>query len=70
MEAVEDEYFVTVRHPMTKEHFISFIAHVSADRVRFVKLYPEGEAQTRLSLRGGGWLYVYCNRHGLMKQKV
>ena len=70
VEKVEDEHFITIRHPMTKTHFISFVAHVTGDRVQFVKVYPEGNAETRLQLRGGGWLYVYCNRHGLMKEKV
>lgn len=62
---VEDEYFVTVSHDMTKNHYISFIACVSADKVQFVKLYPEGNAETRLNLRGRGNIYAYCNRHGL-----
>ena len=70
IENVEDEYFITIHHHMTKEHFISFVAHLTSDRVQFVKFYPEGNAETRLSLRGGGWLYFYCNRHGLMKKKV
>ena len=68
VEQVEDEQFVTVRHPMTKEHFISFLAYVTCDRVQLVKLYPEGEAQTRLQMRGPGTLYYYCNRHGLYKK--
>jgi len=70
IEKVEDEYFITIHHDMTKEHFISFLAHLTSDKVQFVKFYPEGNAETRLSLRGGGWLYFYCNRHGLMKIKV
>ena len=70
IEKVEDEYFITIHHDMTKEHFISFVAHLSSDRVQFVKFYPEGNAETRLSLRGGAWLYYYCNKHGLMKKKV
>ena len=68
IEQVEDEQFITVRHPMTKEHFISFVAYVTCDRVQLVKLYPEGEAQTRLQMRGFGTLYYYCNRHGLYKK--
>ena len=68
VEQVEDEQFVTVRHPMTKEHFISFVAYVTCDRVQLVKFYPEGEAQTRLQMRGLGTLYYYCNRHGLYKK--
>ena len=70
IEQVEDEYFVTVHHPMTKDHFISFIAHLTMDRLQLVKFYPEGNAETRLSLRGGGYLYLYCNKHGLMRKKL
>lgn len=70
IEKVEDEHFVSVRHDMTKQHYISFLAFATSDRLRFVKLYPEGNAETRLHLRGRGFLYGYCNRHGLMKQKI
>ena len=70
VERVEDEHFFTVSHPMTKEHYISFLAYVTTDRLQLVKLYPEGNAETRFQLRGGGFVYLYCNRHGLMKVKV
>lgn len=70
IEKVEDEHFVTVNHTMTKGHFISFIAYLTSDRVQLVKFYPEGNAETRLNLRGGGYLYIYCNKHGLMKKKI
>ena len=70
IEKVEDEHFLTVKHEMTKTHFISFIAYLTSDRVQFVKLYPEGNAQTRFQLRGRGYLYIYCNKHGLMKKKI
>lgn len=69
IEAVEDEFFLTIDHPMTKQHYISFVAFVTSDRVQLVKLYPEGNAQTRLQLRGFGMLYWYCNHHGLFKKK-
>ena len=70
IERVEDEHFLTIRHPMTKEHFISFAAFVTCDRVQMVKLYPEGNAETRMQLRGMGYLYWYCNRHGLFRKRV
>lgn len=70
IEKVEDEYFVTVNHEMTKEHYISFIAHLTMDRLQLVKFYPEGNAETRFPLRGGGYLYFYCNKHGLMKRRI
>ena len=70
IEKVEDEQFITVAHPMTKQHFISFIASVTSDRFQMVKLYPEGNPETRLQLRGRGYLYYYCNRHGLYRKKI
>ena len=70
VEPVEDEYFITAVHPMTKQHFISFMAFVTSDRLQLVKLYPEGNAEVRLQLRGMGRLYYYCNRHGLFVKKV
>ena len=70
IEKVEDEHFITVHHPMTKEHFISFLAFVTCDRIQLVKFYPEGNAETRMQLRGMGYLYYYCNRHGLFRKKI
>lgn len=70
IEKVEDEHFITIHHSMTKKHYISFVAYLTSDRVQFVKFYPEGNAETRLNLRGGGWLYFYCNKHGLIKTKI
>lgn len=67
IERVEDEYFVTMNHPMTKEHYISFIAAVSDQGVQLVKLYPEGNAQARFKTRRVRKLYAYCNRHGLFE---
>lgn len=70
IEPVEDEHFIAVPHPMTKQHYISFLAYLTSDRLQLVKLYPEGNAETRLRLRGRGMLYLYCNHHGLMKQRI
>lgn len=70
IENVEDEHFLTIHHPMTKQHFISFAAFVTCDRIQMVKFYPEGNAETRMQIRGMGTLYYYCNRHGLFKQKI
>ena len=69
-ERVEDEYFVTVDHEMTKEHYISFLAYVTGDQIIYKKLYPEGNAEARFFIRGHGVLYGYCNRHGLFAKRV
>lgn len=70
LEIVEDEYYVSIGHPMTKEHYISFLAAVSDEDVQLLKLYPEGNAETRFKISGIRKLYVYCNRHGLFQLKV
>ena len=70
VEAVEDEYYVSVDHPMTKEHFISFLAAVSDQSVQFVKLYPQGGAEARFKRGRVKRLYAYCNRHGMFEIKV
>ncbi|MDD6024759.1 MAG: helix-turn-helix domain-containing protein [Oscillospiraceae bacterium] len=67
---VENEHLISVEHSMTKDHYISFIAFVSSDRVQFKKLYPEGPAEARMQLRGHGTLYAFCNRHSLFSQRI
>lgn len=69
VETVEDEYFVTIDHPMRKDHYISFLAAVSDSRVQFVKLYPEGNAEARFKIDRVRKFYAYCNRHGLFQLK-
>ena len=70
VEAVEDEYFVRIDHAMTKAHYISFIAALSPDNVQMVKLYPEGNAEARVKMRGVKQLLFYCNRDGLFRVNV
>jgi len=69
IEPVEDEYYVSLDHPMEKDHNISFMAAVSSDRIELVKLYPEGEAAARFKRRPIDNFYFYCNKHSLFKKK-
>ena len=70
VEAVEDEYYVHLEHPMSKEHYISFIAAVSDQGVQFTKLYPEQTAEARFKRARVRYIYAYCNHHGLFLKKV
>ena len=70
VEAVEDEYFVSVRHEMSRTHYISFLAAVSDDRLQLIRLYPEGNAEARIQRRGVQTIYACCNRDGLFKLTV
>lgn len=65
VERIEDEYFVQIKHEMTKEHYISFVAALSSDGIQMVKLYPESRAEARFKIRGVKKLYCFCNRDGL-----
>ena len=65
IERVEDEYYIRIDHDMTKQHHISFVAGVAPDQVQLVKLYPEGNAEARLKMRGVRKILFYCNRDGL-----
>ena len=67
---VEDEYLVTVDHPMAKGHYVSFLAAVSDRSVQIAKLYPEGPAQARFRIDGVRRVYACCNRHGLFETKI
>ena len=65
IERVEDEYYIRIEHDMTKQHYISFIAAVSSDKIQMVKLYPEGNAEARVKINGVKKILFYCNRDGL-----
>ena len=65
IEQVEDEYYIRIDHEMTKQHYISFIAGISSDKIEMVKLYPESNAEARLKIRGVRKILFYCNRDGM-----
>lgn len=70
IESIEDEYYVRIEHDMTKEHYISFVAALSADKLQIIKLYPEGNAEARFKINGVKKLLFYCNRDGLFYWNV
>ncbi len=71
LETVDHEYYVTMPgHPMTKAHSISFVAYVTTDCAELAKLYPEQDVSVRFRKKGPGFLYAYCNRHGLFCIRV
>lgn len=70
VDVVDNEYSVTMNHPMEKGHYISFVAYVTSEIVEIVKLYPEQDISVRFRKKGHGFLYAYCNRHGLYRWSV
>lgn len=55
-EPVEDEWYITTDHPMTKTEHIAFAALLSGGSLRVWRQYPEWDFQLRLSRREHGLL--------------
>ena len=70
IEKIEDEYYVTLPHEMSKEHYISFIAAMTDAGIQIVKLYPEGSAEAYFKRSRVRYLYWYCNRDGMFRKKI
>ncbi len=69
-ERVEDEYYVTIPHEMSKTHYISFILALKDDGCEIRKLYPEGAAEARFKISRTKRFLYYCNQHGLFGVNV
>lgn len=68
IEEIDNEYYVTFDHEMTKAHYITFAALVSWDRATVVRLYPEQSGEVRLPRQRRGELYLCCNKDGLFRK--
>lgn len=70
VEIIENEYFISSEHDMTREHYISFIAFLTGDTLILRKQYPEWNLQTRFPFFSHGRLIWYCTQHGLFYQDI
>ena len=69
-EEIDGQWYITLEHDMSKQHYISFIALASENRVQIVKLYPEQAAEAIFSMGGRGEIYAYCNQDGFFKASL
>lgn len=70
-EELDLDTFISLRHEMSKDHYLAFAAYVNNDRVLLNRLYPEQSAEVRLpGGKRGGSLYLYCTKHGLKKYSM
>lgn len=66
IEEMDADYYISIKHEMRKDHYVSFIAYVKNDRILLNRLYPEQSAEARIPvMQRGGNLYLFCVRHGL-----
>lgn len=70
VETIDNEFYVHMDHDMTKEHYISFIAYITSDKLYVNKLYPEQNAEVHFRKSGHGIMYAYCMKHGLLRKLI
>lgn len=70
VEIIENDYFVSSIHEMTREHYITFVALVTSDTVFLKKQYPQWDLQVRIPRFAHGRLLWHCSKHGLFYQEV
>ena len=68
VQVVEDDWYISSEHPMDKEHYISFVALASGDRIQIIKQYPEWNLHVHVPKRGHGMLIWYSTDQGLLYQ--
>lgn len=70
VEIVENDWYITSDHPMTKDNYISFVAFLTGSEMRIIKQYPEWDLQVRFLRRGHGKLVWYAKADGLKYQLI
>ena len=70
VQTIEQDYFISSNHEMSRAHYITFLAFVTSDTMILKKLYPEWDLQVRIPVISRGRLLWYCSQHGLFYQEV
>lgn len=70
VQIIENDYFISSDHEMTRNHYITFVVLMTSDTVMLKKQYPEWNLQLRIPVFAHGRLLWYCNQHGLFYQEV
>ncbi|MBQ8297840.1 MAG: helix-turn-helix domain-containing protein [Ruminococcus sp.] len=68
VEIIDNEFYISSDHEMTRNHYISFAALLADETVIIRKRYPEWDFSTRFPRIPYGILVWYCTNHGLMYQ--
>lgn len=69
-EDIDGEWYISSDHPMTKAHYISFVALVTDSTVMLCKQYPEWNLQANFPMYRMGRLIWYCTECGLLYQDL
>lgn len=64
---IENDYFIEINHPMTKDHYINFVAYVLQGGITLLRLYPKQSAEIRIPKQYKMDIFISCNKDGLFK---
>lgn len=67
---IDNEWSISSEHPMTKEHYISFVALATGDQIQLIKQFPEWSLNVRLPKKKHGQILWYDTKDGLFYQYV
>ena len=70
VQIIENDFFISSEHEMTRDHYITFVGLMTSDTVMLKKQYPEWNLQLRIPVFAHGRLLWYCNKHVLFYQEV
>ena len=54
VEKIENDFFISTEHEMSKDHYITFVALATGDSIMLRKQYPEWDVQIRIPCFGPG----------------
>lgn len=70
IEKIDNEYYISSNHSMTKDHYISFVTLLTGDSLLMRKLYPEWDLSLRLPFFPHCLILWYCTKDGLYYQSI
>ncbi len=59
-----------ILHPMSQDHYITFIALVNGEEITKVELLPDSMPTAKFKYIPNSEIYAYCNNHGLWSKKI
>lgn len=70
VEEIDMQYSISAEHPMTKEHYVSFIAFATGDQIQIMKQFPEWALQVYIPKKKHGKLLWFDTKEGLFYQYI
>lgn len=68
VELADHEYYISSDHPMSRDHYITFISLRSSEQFLLRKLYPEWNIQLQMPYIPSATIIWHCSNHGLFYQ--